>query len=113
MAVQHATVSIGAGASLSGAAKIAGRLVGIYLPAWDSAAVTFQACDTSDGTFQNVYDDAGNEESIAASTGDRYVHLNPDDWLGVNFVKCRSGTAAAAVNQTTAETLTLVFQTGT
>lgn len=84
-------------------------LCAIDMPAdWTPANLTFQASTTSGGTFDNLYDQYGTEKNIAAAD-DRYIAL--DDlafWLGVRYLKLRSGTAATPVNQAAARTVTLV-----
>jgi hypothetical protein len=109
--LRYITVTIANGASLSGAGVILpdhGRLVGIITDAeWDTNAVTFQAC--VDGTnFFNLYDE-GTEYSLAGVVASTYNRVDMNVFLGVRQVKVRSGTAAAAVNQVGATTITLVL----
>lgn len=84
-------------------------LCGIIMPAaWDAAGLTFQAAAASGGTFANLYDQYGTEKAMVAAAS-RYIPLDdPGFWLGVRYLKVRSGTAASAVNQTAARTITLV-----
>lgn len=108
-----ATVSatIANGASLSGVVDIGeGRvLCAIDMPAdWTAANLTFQASTASDGTYDNLYDQYGTEKTVTAAE-DRYIPLDdPAFWLGVRYVKVRSGTAASAVNQGAERVITLV-----
>ncbi len=108
-----ATVSatIANGASLSGVVDIGeGRvLCAIDMPAdWTAANLTFQASTASDGTFDSLYDQYGTEKTVTAAE-DRYIPLDdPAFWLGVRYVKVRSGTAASAVNQGAERVITLV-----
>ena len=108
-ALETLTATIENGGSLSGAVDLGGRkLVAIVMPAaWDAAGLTFQA--SPDGvTYFNVYDGATERGlTVAASY---YSALAIGDWVGFRFIKIRSGTAASAVNQTAARTLTLVVQ---
>lgn len=100
-----ADVVIASGASLSDAIDVTGHvIVGLSLPTIDNAALTFQVAEKSDGTFRNLYDDAGNEVVIPASTGARSVAV-PAELVGWSFVKVRSGTSGAAVNQTAERTI--------
>lgn len=96
------------GASLSGAVDL-GRntLVGIVMPAaWTAANLTFQV--SADGvTYSDLYDNTGTEKSVTAAAG-RFIFTVPADWVGIRFVKVRSGTAAAAINQGAARTLQLI-----
>ena len=43
------------------------------------------------------------------ATNGRFLALSLTDWLGVNYVKVRSGVTAAAVNQGGARVITLVL----
>lgn len=89
-------------ASLSGAVDLgAGKvLVAIEMPAdWTAADLTFQVCSTSDGTYQDLYDQNGTEKNVKVAA-DRFVGLDDGSfWLGVRYLKVRSGTAASAVAQ--------------
>jgi hypothetical protein len=74
-----------------------GRLVGIQMPdTWTAAALTFQA--SYDGiTYADVYD--GSVERNYTVAANRYLQLPISDWLGVRYVRLRSGTAGAPVQQ--------------
>jgi len=109
-AVETRTVVIANGASLSGAVDLGGRkLAAIVMPdTWTAAALTFQA--SPDGvTYYNVYDGATERSlTVAASY---YSALNVSSgWVGIRWLKIRSGTASVPVNQAAARTLTLVIQ---
>jgi hypothetical protein len=102
------TVTIATGASLSSAAFLGdGRLEGVQMPAsWTAANLTFQG--SLDGsTFQDIYDDAGNEVVVAAAAA-RLLSIN--DFKGALWIKVRSGTSGAPVNQAAARVLTLLIQ---
>lgn len=103
-------VTIGAGASLSGAStKISGyRLVGLATDAaWDAAKMTFQV--SHDGTtFYNLITDTA-EYEIAAHTSAAAVAINPAHFIGWDYVKVRSGTSTAATNQVDATVVTLLM----
>lgn len=103
-------VTIAINESLSGAVAVGdGVFTGIVMPAaWTAAVLTFQA--SFDGTtFYNLYDEAGGEYTIAADAS-RYITVPAGDFAGVRFLKVRSGTAAAAVNQAAARTLSLIVR---
>ena len=103
------SATIGAGTSLSGSVRIgSGEVVGLMVPTWDSAAVTFQGSH-DDSTFSDVHDSAGVEVSIPASTGNRAFQA-PAALKGFEFIKIRSGTSGAAVNQTVAETIQVIVK---
>jgi hypothetical protein len=108
-AVETTTVVIANGASLSGTVDLGGRkLVALIMPdAWTAASLTFQG--SVDGTnFFNVYD--GATERALTVAANYYSALAIGDWVGFRWIKIRSGTAALAVNQAAARTLTLVVQ---
>lgn len=103
-----ATATIASGASLSGSVNLGGgRLFAIMMPAdWTAADLTFQA--SVDGTtFYNVYDEEDSEVTVQAAE-DRYIILEPARWLGVRYLKVRSGTSGSAVNQGADRAITLV-----
>lgn len=92
-------VTIVNGASLSGGVEIgAGSLVGLDLPVLTSAGLSFQA--SADGvTWREVFNaDGTTATSIGASTGDRFVAA-PAALVGAAWLKVRSGTSGAPVNQ--------------
>jgi hypothetical protein len=103
------TVTIANGASLSDAAHIgAGTLIGIQLPTITSAALTFQG--SADGTtFVEALDASSAAVTVAASVGLRYIKA-PADLVGVPYLKVRSGTSGAPVNQGADRTITLVVK---
>ena len=101
-------LAIANGASLSIGYSLQGRiLTGVYMPAaWTAAGLTFQA--SYDGvTWFNVYDTTG-ELTITTAAASLYLALDGTKFLGVNFLKVRSGTAGVPVAQGGARTLTLM-----
>ncbi len=105
--LQRHKFTIAADASLSAAVPIGGDLpVNIQMPTgWDAANLTFQS--SQDGvTFQDLYDSNGIEVAVQADAS-RNIQLNPADFAGLYWLKIRSGTAAAAVDQTAERTLYL------
>lgn len=97
--VTEQTATIANGGSLSGAVDLAGKtLLGIVMPAaWTAANLTFQV--SSDGvTYNDLYDNVGAEKTVIAAAS-RFIIAIPADWVGVRYVKVRSGTAAATVAQ--------------
>lgn len=104
------TVTVGAGASLSGASAICKgyHLIGLITAAtWDAAKITFQA--SMDGTNFFVLTKEGTEYEVASITGAKAVAL---DWIATypwNYFKVQSGTSGAAVNQADATIVTLVY----
>lgn len=114
LTIRTVSVTIANGASLSSAAHIGGGLVKIIMPAeWDAAALTFQHAGYDGATFQDLYDTAGSELSVTEPSGgfaDVTVHMKAAEWLIFGQLKVRSGTSAAAVNQTPARTIQLVYR---
>lgn len=103
------SVMITSGQSLSSALQVDGKLAGILLPTgWTAAAVTFMG-SSDDTAYYPIYD-GGVERTIdiAAAAAGRLILLPLSDWLGVKFVKIRSGTSALAVTQADARTVTVL-----
>lgn len=98
------------GAALSAAVDLgADRAHRIVLPAaWTAAALTFQA--SSDGVgFADLYDRDGEVILPAAVVAaNRTVVLDQAAFYGIRYLKVRSGTSAAPVNQAAARNLLLV-----
>lgn len=94
--------------SLSGLIDLAGKtLLGIHMSAvWTTANLTFQVSE--DGvTYDNLYDRFGNEV-VYTVAGARYIPLLPSEWIGIRFVKVRSGTSAIPVAQGAARNIVLI-----
>ena len=104
------TVVIASGASLSGVLSLVGKtLTDIIMPsAWTAANLTFQYSDSENGTFVDMYDDAGTEYLVVAGAS-RGISLDPRAFVGKNFLKIRSGTSGTPVNQGAARTLTCIL----
>lgn len=97
--VNYATATIASGASLSGAFDLGqSRAARLAFPAaWTAADVTVQT--SMDGvTYRDLYDKDGTEYTIKAALS-RSVLLPIADFFGIRYLKFRSGTSAAAVNQ--------------
>ena len=106
------TVTIGAGASLSGASTLykGYRLVAVCTAStWDAAKISF-AVSNDNSTYYALYDETGAEINVSnAITGAAAVSLNPNDFLAWDYVKVRSGLVGSATNQVDATIVTLVF----
>ena len=84
------------------------RLAIVGMPAaWDAANLTFQVSLDNQVSWLNLYDSSGSEYSVTAAAS-RAIMIPLADFIGVTDMKIRSGTAAAAVNQTANRTLTIV-----
>lgn len=95
----------GGGQNLSSVVDLGESLqfVGILMPAgWTTAAATFQACDTPDGTFKNVYNIAGTELTLASNAANR-AYQSVGGLECFRFLKIRSGTAGSPVTQVGAQ----------
>lgn len=108
--LEQVTVTIASGASLSGAANIAGRdVVGIVMPAaWTAAALTFQG--SADGSAYNDVHDSGGTEVSYTVAASRYVHLGDGALRGMQGLKVRSGTSGTAVNQAAERSIVLLLR---
>lgn len=104
-APSSAACNIAINESLSTAIDLADqRAARIAVPAdWTAANLTFQV--SVDGvTYYNLYDKDGTEYTVVAAAS-RSMILPLADWLGVRYVKVRSGTSAAPVVQLAARIL--------
>lgn len=100
---------IASGASLSSEINLSGsRLFAINMPAsWTTANLTFQGSDRGGGTYNNIYDENGNELTVTAAAS-QFIILEPLKFLGLRNLKIRSGTSGLAVNQGADRAITLV-----
>ncbi len=105
-----ATATIANGAALSPAVDLtAYTLVAIQLPSsWTAAGLTFQAAHDNQN-FGNLYDKNG-EYLFSAVDANRYLICDPSAFAGIRYLKIRSGTGAAPVNQGAERTITLVLR---
>lgn len=96
------------GTALSNAIEVgSSRPVGLQVPVVTSAAITFQA--SFDGvTFFDAVDNAAAEITLGAATVGSKCFALPTTLGGFPFLKVRSGTSAAAVNQGADRILQLV-----
>lgn len=104
-------VTIEAGQSLSDGVQVGGAtIIGLQIPTIDAAKLTFQA--SADGvTYQNVYTVAPAEYEFPSSTGGFFVKmLAAVGIIGANWLKIRSGTAAAPVVQTADRVFQIVIK---
>jgi hypothetical protein len=102
------TATIANGESLSGAVDFgSARLTRIVMPAaWTAANLTFQS--SYNGTdFNNLYDVFGTQYTAIADAS-RAIIIPPNDFIGIRYLKVRSGTSGSPVNQGGARSLILV-----
>jgi hypothetical protein len=106
------TVTIANGASLSGAIDLgSSSLAGILMPAaWTAAGLSFTVSTSLAGTYVPLWNAIGSEYTVpsASAVASQFIVLPVADFLGIQFIKVRSGTAAAAVNQGGDRALVLV-----
>jgi hypothetical protein len=104
------TVTIANGTALSAAVDLtAFTLVAIQLPAgWTAASLTFQAANDNQN-FGDVYDKSGEYTFLAVDVS-RYLVCDPTAFAGIRYLKVRSGTGAAPVNQGADRVLTLILR---
>lgn len=106
------TATIASGQSLSAEVDVEDYAIyAIEMPtAWTAANLTFQAASASGGTFRDLYGDAGSEVAVVVAA-DQMIGLDASgpELVGARFLKIRSGTSAAPVNQTAERTLTLLL----
>lgn len=100
--------AIASGQSLSGAIDLgAGRLARIVFPAaLTGTQVTFQT--SYDGTnYANLYDETGTEVAYTVAAS-REVRVPLTDWLGIRWLKIRTGTSGSPSAQGADRALKLV-----
>lgn len=74
--------------------------------AWTAAELTFQV--SADGiTYGDLYEADATEVSVMAAAS-RYIRLEPSAWAVIRYLKVRSGTSAAPVNQAAQRTFTFL-----
>lgn len=108
--IRTTTVTVANLASLSGASldlSVLGKPVAVITDAaWDTQAMTFQV--SVDGVnFFNLYNE-GSEYQIAGAAASHFHRVDWSLFYGVKFLKVRSGTGAAPVNQAGDSVVTLV-----
>ena len=84
--------------------------VGLVISASTVTGTAMTFLGSIDGTnFYPVYDNTGTEVNISVGATARIVAFNISSFYPYNYLKCRLGTSASAVNQATYDTtLTLV-----
>ncbi len=105
--IPDAPVTIAISQTKSAAIDMKGMcLVGIKLPAaFTGTALTFEMCDTVDGTYVAVKNTtSGTALSYTVAQG-TYAAIDPKDFQGIRFLKIVSGSTEAA-----ARTLTVALK---
>lgn len=104
--IYRATIALNG--SLSNAIALSGAwLVQIDIPAgWTAAVLTFQSSPDGE-TYSDLYDTSNTEISLTVSAG-KARRVDPNLFMGIPYIKLRSGTSGSPVNQlTSAKILTL------
>jgi hypothetical protein len=103
------SAAIASGQSLSGPVALGTtRLFGILVPAgWTAAGLSYQASVDGVNYFE-LYTDAGTEVTSIVAASQVVVLSSPVQWLGISYLKVRSGTVGIPVAQGSAVTLTLI-----
>jgi hypothetical protein len=117
-AAYTATATIANGGSLSSSADLVsyvqlggGSPVAIIMPAaWTAADITFQGSVDGGTTFNNIYTQGGTEYKITSPAASEYIIIPPDDLVGINAIKIRSGTSGVPVNQGAARNILVVIK---
>lgn len=94
-------INIANGQSLSSAAYFGGkRLARIIIPAtWTAASLSFQH-SVNGVTFNDLYDESGNEITVSAVAGKAMsISSNVIGLCDLNYLKVRSGTTGTPVAQ--------------
>lgn len=106
-----ATVTIANGASLSDAVDLgAATLACILMPAaWTTAGLSFAVAPSLSGTYVPLWNNLGAEYTVpsASAVASQHIIIPVVDFLGIQFLKIRSGTAGSPTNQGGARVLTL------
>ena len=105
----HQDVTIANGGNLSSAVDLTGQiLLCIQTPAaWTAAVITLQGSADGD-TYANLWHPLTGEVSLAAAAS-RIFALEPAMFLGIRYLKIRSGTSGTPVNQGAARTIMIVM----
>lgn len=104
-------LTIAAGESQTAALDITPfEIMQLQMPTdWTAANITVLTCSTKDGTFQPLYDDAGNEVTIqSAASRNISLDINMLKLASASWIKFRSGTAGTPVNQAAAREIKLI-----
>lgn len=107
--------TIANGAALSSSITMIGLVLAVLkLPAaWTAAALTFQASFDGGTTWNDVYDDAGTEVTIASAAvvASRAIVNKTilEQLAGLPMIRLRSGTAGIPVNQAAERTFGIVL----
>jgi len=112
----YLTATIANGASQSDVVDLRGvTILGVFTPsAWTAANLSFLACNTSGGTFLDVYTGgvggSASTEAVLTMTTSSYLGITgvlADTLAAIRFLKLRSGTTGTPVNQLADRTIYL------
>ncbi len=105
-------VTLPSGASQTDIIDLGGlRLFAIGVPSsWTTANLTFQMSPDGGTTWNNLYDQNGNEITAVADVSS-CLTLNPSQFAFIQYLRIRSGTKTTPVAQTADRTLQLMLRT--
>ena len=110
------TIVISAGESISTVLdKSHYSYMAISLPSdWTTAAITFLACDTIDGTFQQVvHSTDASEVNIPSVAASKFIVLDTEFLeaiIAIPYLRIRSGTLNAPVNQVAEANIKIILR---
>jgi hypothetical protein len=100
-----ATIPSGSSVSANVSLPYSSSVVRLQTPAaWTNANITIFISNDGGQTYQELYDGAGNEYTIAASAS-RNILLDPAVFAGVQNFYIQSGTTGLPVNQAASRTI--------
>lgn len=111
--MQHTTVTIASGTAQSTPVELWNNtLTAIHVGDWTAADITLLAAVEPKGPFVPVHDAAG-DELVVTAAANRMIALDPTATRGARYLKLRSGTTAAPVNQGADRALRLMLREDT
>jgi hypothetical protein len=78
--------------------------------AWTAAGLSFQASLSASSTFFNVFGSTGDEVTYTTTGNGNMITFDPALWIGIRFLKVRSGTSGTPVAQAAARSVTCLLQ---
>lgn len=110
------TITISAGASVSTAVdKSHHNHIAIFLPSdWTTAPITFLGSETFDGTYKQLVSATDvSEITVPAVAASKVIVLDTEfleALIAIPFLKLRSGTLSAPVNQVTEASINIILR---
>lgn len=94
------TVTIASSATESSVIDTNGMVLkGINLPStFDGTSMTFKSCNTPDGTFQTIQNDAGDVFTLSSLAASVNVRWSNEDFAGDRYIKLVAGTTQTSTD---------------